>query len=313
MTRWYVKELAELSGISVQTLHHYDHLGLLKPSGHSSKGYRLYGDADLIKLQQIIALKFFGFELKQIKTLLAGSVSMRDHFLAQVSFLEAKAKALSETSAALKKIIKDVDDTSSLPWQSIIKLIEVYHMTEKLENSWVKEILTHEQLKQYIKFEDDLKVRFSDEEKESFHRNWASLVQEISQKMKDDPASPSSMDLASRVMKHINPLYGDEHANLRKVIWEQGFKKGHASNEHGMSEEMVAWLDKALFAYYKGRIFLLLKSCDTSPIKEWHALMKEMFADDSSLENDAVNQLLNDKSVSRDAKRWLRDLYKLST
>jgi len=52
-------------------LHHYDKIGLLKPSMRLSNGYRLYSETDLLKLQQIIALKFFGFELSQIKLLLA--------------------------------------------------------------------------------------------------------------------------------------------------------------------------------------------------------------------------------------------------
>lgn len=69
MSRWYVKELADMIGSSVQTLHHYDHIGLLKPSGHSIKGYRVYNEADLLKLQQIIALKFFGFEPSLSNTL----------------------------------------------------------------------------------------------------------------------------------------------------------------------------------------------------------------------------------------------------
>ena len=61
MTQWYVKDLSKLTGISVQTLHHYDRIALLKPSLRLSNGYRLYSEQDLLKLQQIIALKFFGF------------------------------------------------------------------------------------------------------------------------------------------------------------------------------------------------------------------------------------------------------------
>jgi len=54
----------------VRTLHHYDRLGLLKPSGHTEAGYRLYGERDFARLQQIVVLKFIGFPLKQIKNVL---------------------------------------------------------------------------------------------------------------------------------------------------------------------------------------------------------------------------------------------------
>ena len=69
MAQWYVKELSNLTQVSVQALHHYDRIGLLKPSVRLPNGYRLYSEQDLLKLQQIIALKFFGFELSQIKIL----------------------------------------------------------------------------------------------------------------------------------------------------------------------------------------------------------------------------------------------------
>jgi len=63
-------EFARLAGVTVRTLHHYDRIGLLKPSGHTDAGYRLYRKHDLIRLQQIITLKFIGFSLNHIKNLL---------------------------------------------------------------------------------------------------------------------------------------------------------------------------------------------------------------------------------------------------
>jgi len=312
MSRWFVKELASITGVSVQTLHHYDHIGLLKPSEYSSKGYRIYNQADLIKLQQIIALKFFGFELKQIKNLLSGKVSLLEHLLAQASFLDAKAQALLETSNALKKVINEASASSALPWKSIINLIEVYRMTEKLENSWVKDILSPEELKQYVQFEAGLKDRFSPSEKEAFHKDWSSLVAEIKNRLQEDPTSKPSMELAGRVMKVINNLYGDEHANLRHIIWEKGFKRGLADKGHLMSPETVKWLDEALFAYYSERIYSLLKDLGYETIDDkWQALMKEMFANNKNLELEAVQKILANKNISKSAKDWLKKTYKI--
>ena len=93
MAQWYVKDLSKLTHISVQTLHYYDRIGLLKPSVRLTNGYRLYSEKDLLKLQQIIALKFFGFALPQIKTLLASDANMLDHFTAQSQLLEEKANS----------------------------------------------------------------------------------------------------------------------------------------------------------------------------------------------------------------------------
>ena len=83
MTEWYIKEFSKLTSVSVRTLHHYDDIGLLKPSIRLPNGYRLYSETDLLTLQQIIALKFFGFELSNIQTLLKGRKDALIQFRAQ--------------------------------------------------------------------------------------------------------------------------------------------------------------------------------------------------------------------------------------
>lgn len=104
MSQWYVKELAKLAGVTVQTLHYYDKNNVLKPSIRLANGYRLYSQADLSRLQQIIALKFFGFDLAKIKDLLAGEVDVRQHLLGQISFLEHRTQVLMDATKTLKKL-----------------------------------------------------------------------------------------------------------------------------------------------------------------------------------------------------------------
>src|SRR5688572_25629548 len=71
MRRSYrVGEFAALTGVSIRTLHHYDEIGLLPPTGHSEGGHRLYAEDDLLRLQQVLTLRYLGFSLKQIGGLL---------------------------------------------------------------------------------------------------------------------------------------------------------------------------------------------------------------------------------------------------
>ena len=65
-----ISQVAELTGISTRTLQYYDEIGLLKPSELTESGYRLYDDAALQKLQQILFFKELGFKLKEIKEIL---------------------------------------------------------------------------------------------------------------------------------------------------------------------------------------------------------------------------------------------------
>ena len=62
-----VSQVARLSGVSVRALHHYDEIGLLQPSGRSASGYRLYDDADLERLQQILFFRELEFPLPEIR------------------------------------------------------------------------------------------------------------------------------------------------------------------------------------------------------------------------------------------------------
>src|SRR5437868_3292014 len=64
-----IHEFSKRAGVTVKALRHYDRLGLLKPR-RTDAGYRLYGERDLQRLEQIVALKLLGIPLKQIKAML---------------------------------------------------------------------------------------------------------------------------------------------------------------------------------------------------------------------------------------------------
>lgn len=101
MKKWYAKQLSELVNVSVRTLHHYDKIKLLKPSIRQENGYRLYCEKDLLKLQQVIALKFFGFKLSEIKELLINQDDVFKSLNMQSDLLKNKANALLEASEIL--------------------------------------------------------------------------------------------------------------------------------------------------------------------------------------------------------------------
>lgn len=66
MKKYSAKGLSKIAGVSVRTLHHYDEIGLLKPAIRTEAKYRLYGEAELLKLQQILFFKELDFPLKEI-------------------------------------------------------------------------------------------------------------------------------------------------------------------------------------------------------------------------------------------------------
>lgn len=100
-----VKEVADLVGVSVRTLHHYDEIGLLVPDQTTESGYRVYSDENLETLQQILFFKELGFPLKKIREILENPSFDRKEAL------EIQRNMLLEKRKRLNKMIETVEKT----------------------------------------------------------------------------------------------------------------------------------------------------------------------------------------------------------
>ena len=90
-----VKEVCKLTGVSARTLHHYDALGLLKPTKVTGAGYRLYDDAALERLYMILVFRELGFPLKQIGAILDDPNADKQQILTQqITLMEDRLQAL---------------------------------------------------------------------------------------------------------------------------------------------------------------------------------------------------------------------------
>ena len=98
-----VKEISELTGISVRTLHYYDEIGLLKPTQKSDAGYRLYDDRALEILQQILFFREFDIPLKEIKAVMENPVLQLSAFAS--SFSKSKFKLVCLCNEFLSSLI----------------------------------------------------------------------------------------------------------------------------------------------------------------------------------------------------------------
>src|SRR5690606_41967328 len=70
MREYTVKQLARLAGVSIRTLHHYDQIRLLRPKTRTAGGYRVYGEAELLRLQQILFYRELGVPLEESRDIL---------------------------------------------------------------------------------------------------------------------------------------------------------------------------------------------------------------------------------------------------
>lgn len=100
-----VKQLAKASGVSVRTLHHYHAIGLLVPAEVGGNGYRYYGRAELLRLQQILFFRELGFELARIAALLDDPA-----FDLKAALLEHRAR-FEDRLGQLHRLIRTIDRT----------------------------------------------------------------------------------------------------------------------------------------------------------------------------------------------------------
>ncbi len=112
----------------------------------------------------------------------------------------------------LNKLTKECSNSQSIEWQKTLKLIEVFQITEKLEQSCLKKIFNEDELKQYAEFETKIK---SNQEKKQFEKDWAKLVEELNNNIHHKPDSSIDISLGEQFMQCVNNVYGKEYAHLR--------------------------------------------------------------------------------------------------
>ncbi|MBI5946252.1 MAG: MerR family transcriptional regulator [Chloroflexi bacterium] len=100
-----VKQLSKMAGVTPRTLHHYDDIGLLKPSRIGDNGYRYYGEESLLKLQQILFYRELDFPLEEIKKLMG----RRDFDL--LTALESHKESLGRQMERVKRLLVTVEHT----------------------------------------------------------------------------------------------------------------------------------------------------------------------------------------------------------
>ena len=100
-----VKEVSKITGVSVRTLHHYDAIGLLKPTKVTEAGYRLYDDTALSRLQTILLFRELQFPLREIKAILDSPDFDADEALEQqIKLLELQHKRLGKLISFAREI-----------------------------------------------------------------------------------------------------------------------------------------------------------------------------------------------------------------
>ena len=192
-----VKEVSRLSGVSVRTLHHYDTIGLLKPTSVTDAGYRLYDEEAVKRLQTILFFRQLQFSLKEIKEILDSPDF--DPMLAleqQIKLLELQRKSLDVLIAHARRIQETgVMDMNFTPFDKT----EMDNYAAQAKAKWGK-------TDAYQEFENKTKGQ-TQEQMASTGDDLMDIFAQIGQIRHLSPAAPEAQTLIAKLQAFITDHY----------------------------------------------------------------------------------------------------------
>ena len=258
-----VKEISDLTGISVRTLHYYDEIGLLKPTEKSDAGYRLYDDKALETLQQILFFREFDISLKEIKAVLDNPALDRNQILqVQRKMLVTKKERMERLIASIDDILKGENkmDFTIFTKTEVEEMFQTMleHMPENMRNIAIKEFGSIEQWKKHYmevvsseemqkgyakvvewyggkdKFLSVARTPVSKEVAESYNKRIEAILQKLIAKQ--------NCDIDSFEVKELVGEYGFVMKQLAQIKEEKGFMMAQA--QYYRNEQIKPMIDE---------------------------------------------------------------------
>ena len=258
-----VKEISDLTGISVRTLHYYDEIGLLKPTEKSDAGYRLYDDKALETLQQILFFREFDISLKEIKAVLDNPALERNQILqVQRKMLVTKKERMERLIASIDDILKGENkmDFTIFTKTEVEEMFQTMleHMPENMRNIAIKEFGSIEQWKKHYmevvsseemqkgyakvvewyggkdNFLSVARTPVSKEVAESYNKRIEAILQKLIAKQ--------NCDIDSFEVKELVGEYGFVMKQLAQIKEEKGFMMAQA--QYYRNEQIKPMIDE---------------------------------------------------------------------
>jgi MerR family transcriptional regulator, thiopeptide resistance regulator len=233
---WKVGELSKLTGLTIRTLHHYDEIGLLCPMFHTDAGHRLYAEADIGKLQQIMSLKELGYSLDGIKELFENpEYNSKEVLQMQLEGLKEEIKLKEELKQQLQELSEIFDSWQKPTLEQFIKAIELIRNQSKY--------FTQEQR---IKMKEHY-YKLNSTEANELTNNWSQLISQFQSEMdKGTPIdSPRVIELAKRWQEGINLFTGGDMGIVRSAE-RYYIDNPQAAKGSGMSGELYIYIKDIL-------------------------------------------------------------------
>ena len=261
---WKVGELARETGITVRTLHYYEEIGLLSPARRTSSDHRLYSESDLIRLQQIMALRQFGMSLDDISLALDDAAATLPELLQrQLEHVWEQQERLQALATQLEDLVARVHSGVEIPSEHLLEAIRLTTVVDRY--------LTREQIER-IRTREALVGRGA---MNDARRRWQELVQELHVAAADelDPGSDAARALVRRWYELVDFFTGGD-ASIQRSLRSMFEHEPGTAERQGLSPGLLRWIrrvylaDPALRQTVNPEVFMMFGELeDLSPLR----------------------------------------------
>jgi len=245
--RYTVKQMANLTGVSVRTLRYYDEVDLLKPASIGANGYRYYGEESILRLQQILFYRELDFSLEEIKAIIDESGFDLLHALHE------QHQALLARQAHLQLLIKTVEKT-----------IQYVNGEQHMNTKDLFEGFSDEQQAQYeeeaARRWDEKTVResnrrwknYSTEKKAQIKAEGEAIHRDLLAKMNRGYASPEVQAIIARWHEHLHYFYEPSLETLAGLADLYNDDPNFRANYEKLHPDMPGFIRQAILHYCEG-------------------------------------------------------------
>ncbi len=243
-----VKRLSDLAGVTVRTLHHYDEIGLLKPSSVGANGYRYYEEEALYRLQQILFYREMAIPLSEIKELMAS----RDFDV--IAALESHKAALGNEIQRLSRLTQTIDKTilhlKGKKKMSPKNLFDGF--TAEEEQRYEEEAaqmydpeIVHASNKRWKNYSEAEKKRMLDEGKR--------VYQDMIAVMDKQPSAPGVQAIVARWHKHMQYFWSPNDEQLLGLADLYNTNPAFLERYENIRQGLASFMREAIKVYVKRR------------------------------------------------------------
>ncbi len=246
MTDFYrVAEFAKLAGVTVRTLQYYDRIDLLKPAASTEGGHRLYERRDLLRLQQILTLKWMGFKLDQIKELLdSPNYNLRTALHMQKAAIDGQLARLQEASKALETALADsalqTGDVRSKVVSTVIRAVMMP------QDTWLREAYTDEAWAGIV----TRSMQYTEADFQRFAEDWQILTEKFEEVRHLPVDSDPVQELAATMHEYISQFSANDSETEQGIanVWQNS---QDMPAEYQVDADLAHFMRQAMTIYRK--------------------------------------------------------------